>query len=461
MDFKVNIRGLGNIDNLDFHIKPLTVIAGENSTGKSFATKSIYCVLEALNKNYVSSSIDRDARLFLKCLEFFEQKLGAKAAAVDFIFLNKINKNSILAFNTISEFLNGTRLSEQETGRVEFKGEVQSLSSMLEEIESYIKNRGDLQKLKVAKKYLIDAEAFLRKIILSLEDYHPTIVDGIKIQLSDNFKKNFQVTKLASLINSNKSSKAGINIESIGNVKVEADDKMSFSFAADGIDKIQKFENVIFIDSPVYLKIRKGIESNGGNLFFKSKNERYLKGYPSYIDNLYSFIDKQFLDKPDFSEISDELREVLSGRLNVTKSGDIDYLSKDGVSIPLSLTAMGISNLGLIDLLISNNIIKKGSFLIIDEPEAHIHPKWQVVLMELLYKMAKAGANVIIATHSLDMVKKLELLAKQDPQSEDIISVHKMPSSKLASESSLQEKISEVLEDLSTPFYQMYMEDID
>ena len=78
-----------------------------------------------------------------------------------------------------------------------------------------------------------------------------------------------------------------------------------------------------------------------------------------------------------------------------------------------------------------------------------------------IYKMAKAGANVIIATHSLDMVKKLELLVKQDPDAEDVVSVQKMPSSKLEVEATLKDKIEEVLEDLSTPFYQMYMEDLE
>ncbi|MCT7529605.1 AAA family ATPase [Aliarcobacter cryaerophilus] len=147
----------------------------------------------------------------------------------------------------------------------------------------------------------------------------------------------------------------------------------------------------------------------------------------------------------------------MNGKLNITKSGEIEYLDEKNNSMPLSLTAMGITNIGLIDLLLRNNIINRGSFLIMDEPEAHLHPKWQVALIEILYKLAQAGANIIIATHSIDMIKAVELLIKQDEKAKDLIAINKMPYNESFSKLKEEEKIEEILSDLSSPFYEMYM----
>ena len=41
-----------------------------------------------------------------------------------------------------------------------------------------------------------------------------------------------------------------------------------------------------------------------------------------------------------------------------------------------------------------------GAILLIENPEAHIHPRAQAELMKLLMKAAKAGIQIIIETHS-------------------------------------------------------------
>lgn len=461
MDFEVDIHGLGILDNIKLNIKPLTVIAGENSTGKSFATKSIYCVLDALNKNHTANALQENTEKFIRVLASYERSISIRPAVVDEEFIISLKYSFANIMEQLVAFFIELNITEQETQKEKIKEELGELKNLVQDIDCYLKQRGHLNKVKENSKKLLELRSILIFIVDSIDNYGKFIAAGISEQLSDNFKKNYQVTEIKSLINTESGGQASIKIEDIGSIELHSNDNISFTFDKNGIVEVQKLENVVFIDSPVYLRIRKGLERKGLLPTFRVQDDRYLKGYPSYIDSLYTFIDKQYLDKPDFHEISQELQIMLAGKLEITKSGEINYVNKEGASTPLSLAAMGISNLGLIDLLIRNNIIKPGSFLIIDEPEAHIHPKWQVVFMELLYKMAKAGANVIIATHSLDMIKKLELLAKQDPNAQELISVHKMPFSKLEADATLQEKIEEVLEDLSTPFYQMYMEDID
>ena len=139
---------------------------------------------------------------------------------------------------------------------------------------------------------------------------------------------------------------------------------------------------------------------------------------------------------------------------NGVKFTNINFISKNG-NFPISLTAMGITNIGIIDMLIRNNSINKGSFLIIDEPEVHLHPKWQVEFVNILYDIADAGANVIITTHSIDIVKAVELLAKKDDKN---IAINRMPYSPKFKNKTIEEKISDILNDLISPYYKMYME---
>ena len=327
-----NLENIGNIDKASITIKPLTIVAGENSSGKTFVTKSLYTVLDSVYKNH-----------------FLEE----------------------------------------------------SLSKILD----------------------------------------------------IGFKKNFQITNLKSLINQNQQNNLKLSLDTI--VKIEINKSQNINSSSQLLVK----ENIIFFDSPVYIRIRKALQKCKNR--FEKDDEKYLKGYPQYLDQLYYYIDKEYIDIADFNLISQEIQEIIKGKLEVTNSGDINYTDNKNNTIPLSLTAMGISNIGLIDLLIRNNIINKGSFLIMDEPEVHLHPEWQVIMAQLLYKIAKNGANIIIATHSLDFLKAFENILKEEKEkAEEIISINKMPYQKEFLELSELEKVGIVLDDLSKPYYDLYMQDI-
>jgi predicted ATPase len=72
-----------------------------------------------------------------------------------------------------------------------------------------------------------------------------------------------------------------------------------------------------------------------------------------------------------------------------------------------------MTNLGKIQALLKNNVISEGSFIFFDEPETNLHPTWQVLLTKVLIKLAENGVNVVMATHSLDMIKALEVYTKE------------------------------------------------
>ena len=70
---------------------------------------------------------------------------------------------------------------------------------------------------------------------------------------------------------------------------------------------------------------------------------------------------------------------------------------------------MDIKQFGLLQILLKNNKLKKGCFLILDEIEAHIHPEWQVKLAELIVLLVKKlNIFVYINSHSSAFIEAIE-----------------------------------------------------
>lgn len=455
MNFKFSIENLGNIKKADFEIKPLTIIAGENGSGKSFTTKSLYCLLDALNKDYLFDYIQLNISNIKRGIIFYESELLNKSQK-DVTFIENFKEDYWNFLDFIQDELQGLNLEQQEKILQNFSTR---LEKQFQRLKEYFEIQSSLKKFQRVKEH---ADTILESYnnIIELENSFKYIIsEEIEKNLKSNFQKNFQISNLETLIRKDEKVKhIDLKIDSIGNVNIRDKQYIDFSLKPKGIIQIQNLKNIVYIDSPAYLKVRRGLESRyRGFIGFRGEDDKYLKGYPLYLEKLYEFIDKRYLDEPDFKSLSDELQELMSGKLNITKSGDIEYMDKNNNSMPLSLTAMGITNIGLIDLLLRNNIINRGSFLIMDEPEAHLHPKWQVALIEILYKVAQAGANIIIATHSIDMIKAIELLIKQDKNAKDLIAINKMPHNEDFGKLDEEEKIEEILSDLSSPFYEMYM----
>ena len=57
MNYDIYIENLGAIKEADMRIAPLTIVAGENGTGKSFVTKMFYSVLNIIILDIFSNEV--------------------------------------------------------------------------------------------------------------------------------------------------------------------------------------------------------------------------------------------------------------------------------------------------------------------------------------------------------------------------------------------------------------------
>ena len=84
---------------------------------------------------------------------------------------------------------------------------------------------------------------------------------------------------------------------------------------------------------------------------------------------------------------------------------EITYRSAN-VDIPLHRTSSTISEIAPFSLYLKH-IVYPSSMLIIEEPEAHLHPTNQLIFAKYLVKMIRAGLNVLITTHSVFLLEQL------------------------------------------------------
>jgi len=146
---------------------------------------------------------------------------------------------------------------------------------------------------------------------------------------------------------------------------------------------------------------------------------------PKYFYDLDNALNTKTKTEGVFKVATDLLDTTLGGEF-VFKGDNLSFKdNKSGREISKNLVSFGMTNLGMIQALLKHNVITEGSFVFIDEPETNLHPDWQVILMQVLLILAQAGVNIVITTHSTDLLKALEVnLKKQEIDSKDFLSVH-------------------------------------
>jgi AAA15 family ATPase/GTPase len=159
------------------------------------------------------------------------------------------------------------------------------------------------------------------------------------------------------------------------------------------------WDMVEFFDSINRFKQNEEIEG-GSSLSFK---------YPYLLWDVYMKISntppqKNKQCEPFLHIISD----LISGIFK-TKDGKIVFEHQAGI-YQVSNMASGIKYFGLLQKLAENTKINKNHLLIIDEPENHLHPEWQLQFASLIVDMVKnVEVKILINSHSPYMIEALKV----------------------------------------------------
>jgi hypothetical protein len=90
---------------------------------------------------------------------------------------------------------------------------------------------------------------------------------------------------------------------------------------------------------------------------------------------------------------------VLGGRLEMDRDFSVTY-HEAGVGKPIDLINASAMVSELSALYLLSGTLREGWWLIMEEPEAHVHPRGQTMIARFMAMLARLGVNVIATTHS-------------------------------------------------------------
>lgn len=423
MKIDIKIKNLGKIKSATIKVRPITLLTGPNGTGKSFFTKSFYSILNVVNKNVHFASLEKNINLVKIRLDGFLSKLS-HAGDYDYTIINSIKQNLDKILRNI-ETSSELDLSEYLIFTNNSTAELNHISSTFEEyLENLSKKPKKFQSIQTFVKNINSGFSHLKS---TLSDSRNNYAEALTENLKNEIKENFQVSDLQELVSFGHDA-AEISIDGLMEIKIQKSG-IKFNLLEKFINEVSSLSRVVFFESPAYWKVRDALKSaNTFPVFLRREANNTLTGVPKYFYDLDDALKTGTKDNYDekLDQLSTSIKSELGGEF-VFKGDTLVFKDTEtGREISKNLISFGMTNLGIIHTLLKNNVISHGSFVFIDEPETNLHPKWQVLLMNLLIKLAEHNVNIVIATHSIDMLKALEIgLSKTNTETNnDLMSIH-------------------------------------
>ncbi len=374
----LELENICGFQSAKVQIDGITVIAGNNNTGKSTIGKSLLLMFNSLHN--LEEKVDAD-KIYgiedaLDMLFRAERHRMDTAQFADYIYKNFdfTEKNGLLW-----DFL-------KENAGSFFDGkETETLQNIdADEIEGAVKQ--------IVDTFHRDRYVYIKRFFsLSSQELFMGTIENNKIK---------DKASSISLIVKNK------------NIKC--------NFENEDIVKVENFEDfyakAIFIDNPFV------IDDLDPNKFFPRVG--YFLGRRRYRDVKRLLLESlrveeetnisiAELKEEGLQEVFNQLQSLQIGSLIPTKNG-MKYKYNGDHELPILNISTGLKVFLIIKTLLLNGALQKNGTLILDEPEIHLHPEWQLVFAEILVLLQKTfGLHILLTTHSPYFLKAIETFAEK------------------------------------------------
>ena len=471
MTFQVQIQNLGKLADATVRVGDLTVLAGVNNTGKTFFSKSLYSVIGAVNANHLMVEFDSRAKPLRENLRHLtDDRMFAATSPPSAAELLEAVDRMELAAKQCSAGVGGSAvdIDPKEECSTDLKQSAENVNNVYERLSSALDNwgrRGEAQGEYSASKFHSEAERLcflidqnvwsLRRI--ARMTVGEIVAFGFHHQAARSFLRNFQIQDIGDLGSRGDRPVIYIDGERIldfgeyGGIGVK-------DFPLRKLFQLHRRANSFFLESPALWRLKGILES----VMLESLNGRVRSDVPEYFRELLAALVKRYSGEMPFPEVYRRLtEEVIGGRIVQNDLGELRFAESSGGNYALSMTATGVVNLGILALLIEKKLVDKGTFLFIDEPESNLHPAWQVEMVRALFDLARGGVKVVIATHSVDIVKYLEVHAKEHPEDKNLIALnHFTPEGVVDGDKEFSDQLDDVLIELTDPFHDLRLREM-
>ena len=358
---KIKLKNIGRLFKpVEVEINGITVLAGENGTGKSTVGKMLYCIF--------------------RCFYDYEHQIMEQRVSSIYRAVRIFSKN-----------------------RIAIRREAETIQDRIREL-IYSYDQGN-------EEAVIDVISEITGI--EKQDMPEELIERINKAL-DATDEEILDTILGRIISKEFGSQLGhVNYNGIIS-EVELDikeERLLFEKIDDEKphikEKIALIKEIVYIDDPYILD---------------SMDDYYIydESYSHRIDLIskllhgekrdFTAVDDVVISK-DLEQINEKLSSICSGILKSTDDGSMAYMDdalKEGIS--LKNVSTGMKSFLILKTLLQGGYLERNGIVILDEPETHQHPEWMKIYAELIILLHKLlGINFIISTHSTDFLNFIEL----------------------------------------------------
>ncbi|MYB54793.1 MAG: AAA family ATPase [Gemmatimonadetes bacterium] len=445
MDLELKIQNFGPIDEATIQVGRFTIFAGPNNTGKTFVAKMLYSMLGTINANPALVCFEVHTSLIYRVLEF-NRDFGATGERVRSGIRSALQKIDSILREATSSRVSQNELDVFKSVQPEVIAEIEAIKTHLQILKNNIKTEEDRSKE-------LQLHGYIKNNIDNLDGFFKNeelMIDfGWAWKFRQNVSENFQVSDISQLKGFG-DSPLSFCVPGLGDL--EEANEFGFSPDLQIVQNPQSFPKAFYLESQLYWKLKNPLESI--KLDSSSSSWASLNGVPSYFYDVVVALRRQRIDHP-FAEIHKGLHNAIGGKIVLSEAGDLEFQTS-GRSLPLSLTSAGVANMGMLALLIERGALEPGSFLFIDEPEANLHPAWQVEMAEFLFELARQGVHVVISTHSMTILKWLEVHLKKESKDRALVRLNKFPPDAEWNDD-MDAVMAEAKQSLTQPFSDLYI----
>jgi len=379
----LEINNIGKIKSAKVKLDGITVVTGINDTGKSTIGKVLYSFFNGFNRVKKRIEEERTKRIS----GIVERTLEEKFFSDESFYIYEETDGILEA---IMNLYKGRDIDDILP---------KDIADIFEEREEEIKERYSIEEVLHVDESLWNEY---------LDTFKITDDELLKAMLTNAFQGEF-----SDQINNMYSDEEGVISLTIRNREVKV------SLLSNQVTSMNSFHDVsrraVYIDDTMVIDGPWPIGYRG----IKSNHKDHLRKWLLYGHSKESYIDEIIIGGK-LEEVYQMLNEVCQGEIHASSRGEFVYrLPRSNKSLRIRNLSVGLKTFVILKTLLKKGIIEEGGVLILDEPEIHLHPKWQLLLAELIVMLQKKfELHILLNTHSPYFLDAIDVYSKKHGISE-------------------------------------------
>lgn len=390
--YKYSLYDYHAVQSAEIELSGITVISGINGSGKSTLSKWLYYLINEsaqFNRHIVSQFLSfvydkvlridmlrRDIRVFSGLSEMMDPRMvfdvRKRILSIDDSTIEAMDNASDVYFSFLESFS-------------------PHLQYYLDNVKTGSRRERVLQTLDVEATDADDVSSIVQRFIeenhKEVEERQKAYLEIIEERYPDNFFYNIQ-------------SNYNEEDEAPSRIQLKEDGVQLLQSGKNRVSELYNLSRAIYVDTPMSVS-----GSSSDNHF--------------WTDLMRLMMSEKTMISVEAKKILLRIQNIIKGHAEIEKDAfgdsELHFVSNDGLNIKLERVATGFKTFAYLQKLVENGHINDKTLLLIDEPEAHLHPQWIVEFARLLVLLHKnLGLKMMIASHNPDMVSAISAISQKE-----------------------------------------------